>query len=536
VFDVDGLPHPGARVAALPEERMTRVLGETHTDEYGSFRIDGIEPGVPYYVVAISEPGPGESSVCAAERVIVFEKTSGLNLRFEPGRTIRGQVVDSRGRPVPNAWLEAYPEGIAIVQSPISTYRATFARADEQGRFSLGHLRFDRYRVSAQQPGYSRRGDSQALVPTGDAKVRLVLSEEGSIRGRVLLPDGRPATEYRLNGQPVRSPDGSFSYPVQRGSAVDLSFEAQGFAQHTRRVQAGRETQVALGDVVLEPPRTVDGVVTDSATGQPISGASIDLAAAGLPDDEDARMQARAGAQVRTDGQGRFSLADAPGLATLVVRHDGFLSAAVAMTPEAGSYPVSLRPGVVVTGRVVPNRGLAALTKAKVALKSGPRIRAGEVAPDGTFSIAGVWPGPWQVQLWEPEREFEVLPRTVEVPPQGLSGLVVSMRDGGAQVTVTGLWDQWSFLVPGEAALPRDYAGYLELWRQGIWGEQGLDGALFRSVEPGAYTLFVGLEESQGRELGYYTMAVEVRGLAPQTFQAKAPQTVTVLPIPPEAR
>lgn len=533
VFDVDGRPRAGARVAALPEDRMSRELGETHTDSYGSFRIDGIAPGVAYYVVAMSEPRAGESSLCAAEKVIAFEKTSGLNLRFEPGRAIRGKVVDSRGRPVPNAWVEAFPDGIALVQSPIATYRATFARADAEGAFTLAHLRFDRYRVFAERPGYDRRADSQAVAATGESQLRLVLSEPGSIRGRVLRPDGSPATEFGVAGRLVRSPDGRFTHPVEDGPTVDLAFTAPLCAQQVRRVQASRGAEVALDDVVLTPPRKVEGVVADEATGEPLSGAAVLLADTGLPDDEGSRA-ALATPERRTDASGRFSIEDAPLAATLVVRRPGYLSAAVPLTPESAQVAVSLKSGAVVSGKVVANRGLGALTRARVAFVSGRRSLAGEVGADGTFRVAGLWPGAWRVRLWDQERDFDLLPGTVEVPAEGLSGVKLAMRDGGARVTVTGLWDQWAFLVPGQAALPRDWAAWQELTRSAISGEQGLDGALFRSVEPGAYTLFVGLED-RGRELGFYTMPLEVRGLEPQAFEARAPKFVTTLPIPPDA-
>ncbi|MGC4115697.1 MAG: carboxypeptidase regulatory-like domain-containing protein [Myxococcales bacterium] len=532
VFDVDGLPHEGARVAALAEERMTRVLGATYTDAYGSFRIDGLAPGAAYYVVAMTEPKPGESSVCAAERVILFEKTSGLNLRFEPGRSIRGVVVDAHGRPVPEAWIEAFPDGIAMVQGPLSTYRATFAQADEKGAFTLGHLRFDRYRIFAQRPGFARRADSRTLAATGDANVRLVLSEEGQVRGRVLRPGGAPATELSVNGRLVRSADGSFSVPVTRGPEVELAIEAKGFAQEVRRVKAGREAVVTVEDIVLAAPRSVEGVVTDAVTGEPLPEAFVRLAEKDLPDTEEARAHVLSPA-VRTDAQGRFRIEDAPAAGTLVVRRAGYLSAGQAVTSEANRIAVALKAGARVSGRVAVNHGLGALAKARVVLRSGGRVLGGDVAADAAFQVDGLWPGRWDVDVIDGDRPLDVLPRSVDVPAEGLTGLVLAMREGGTRVSVAGLFDQWAFLVPGQAALPKDFAAFQELWRGGVWGEQGLDGALFRSVEPGTYTLFVAQEEKDGRELGYYTLPMEVSGSEPLAVQARAPKFVTTLPIPP---
>ncbi|MGC4114501.1 MAG: carboxypeptidase-like regulatory domain-containing protein [Myxococcales bacterium] len=288
VLDESGNPLADAEVGLLPEGKpLGASLGGT-ADEDGAFKIDGVQPGRYLAVAAESLRNEKYSTTGASvsEKIAVFETNTRVTLRFKSGEVIRGTVVDSHGRPIAGAIVSALPDGVGPVQGLAANLQRSETFADGKGAFTLTRLHSGRYRVWAEYSGYSNRNDSMALATTGDSSVRLALSEEGIIRGRVLHADGSPSLEYRLNDQTIRSSDGRFAYSVHSGPTVTLFFNESNYAQEVRLVQAGREKEVTLEDVVLTPARRIDGEVIDASSGQPVVNASVCLADKDLPSKE----------------------------------------------------------------------------------------------------------------------------------------------------------------------------------------------------------------------------------------------------------
>jgi hypothetical protein len=136
---------------------------------------------------------------------------------------------------------------------------------------------------------------------------------------------------------------------------------------------------------------TVRGVVTDSATRLPLSGAVVSVSSAPMP--------------AITDATGAYQVSGVlPGLAILRVSRTGYHDASSSVSLNAGEIAVfspalSARSGTVsIQGRIIDSATLSPLAGVTVSL-SGPASTSKLTAADGTFSFAGLTPGSYGVRM-----------------------------------------------------------------------------------------------------------------------------------------
>jgi protocatechuate 3,4-dioxygenase beta subunit len=201
VTDADGEPLAGARVQALidPTSGGTSTGSRVgSTDPAGSYVIEGLEPGI--YNVTVTAAG-----FTSAERSGIEVGDSGLtssvDFRLEPGRILRGRVVDPGGRGL----------GGAMVFVTQTSTGETFSRptqTDVNGVFTAtgpGEGTVDITAIAGGWAPASRTG----VVPREGEETVIQVSLGGKIEARVLGPDGQPVSGVQLRIRPLASSPGN---------------------------------------------------------------------------------------------------------------------------------------------------------------------------------------------------------------------------------------------------------------------------------------------------------------------------------------
>lgn len=275
VLTRSGEPVPWAtvRVAVLVAGWSFDRARQTTADAAGGFVMRGL-PRRPVEVVAL-----GERAASAAQTVDLdaHPDTRDLVVRLEVDGTITGTVVDAAGAPVEGAHVNAATD-------PRSGGPATDASAiaDGAGHFELHGLPPGKLLLRAR-PARAPAGRTNLRVATaattGDRNVRIVLTQDGGVKGRVMYSDGAApgAFAVRVGGGIAASfiaGDGSFAIddvpPGEHQVAVTGMFEPVELP--TTTVTAGRVTD--LGTVTVRRGRTIAGRVVNGS-GAPVAGARV---------------------------------------------------------------------------------------------------------------------------------------------------------------------------------------------------------------------------------------------------------------------
>lgn len=145
VVDPTGRPVTGATVTVEtdPQKNIARLRGnlrvpETHSDELGAFRLDGLSAGTTGLIALHGEFAPSEAASISIEAGTVIENVV-LTLRV--GGTLTGEVYGKD---------EELASGVTvIVQNPASIGTPTITRTDDEGFFRVEHLRPGQWQVTA---------------------------------------------------------------------------------------------------------------------------------------------------------------------------------------------------------------------------------------------------------------------------------------------------------------------------------------------------------------------------------------------------
>lgn len=312
---------------------------------------------------------------------------------LEPGTEDREGLVLRVGRGVELGGEVLWPDGSAAGSALVS-FGAREVRAEE-GRFRLRGLlpAADLLRIEASRPGALGRF-AQEVVP-GSTPARFVLVETPLHDVRVRVTDGRGApVEVSVSAWYTgadgeadravvrREPDATFRLSLPAGH-LRLELAAERF--HDRVLELELPSK-ELVEVTLEAARELSGRVLDPA-GAPIEGARVrSLAVPSAPG-------------ATTDAEGRFRLLSAARPERLVASHEAHAPSApleLALDgPSAEGLELRLRAPCTLEGRVrgtVDEDTLLELDSA-----GGPRTS--RLAPDGSFRLQGLAPGPCEVRV-----------------------------------------------------------------------------------------------------------------------------------------
>jgi RNA polymerase sigma factor (sigma-70 family) len=400
---------------------------------------EGEPPGEPIAQTARTEPRPPDSPRPPERQT-----------------TITGRVLDSAGKPLPNARVAALADRKKqigdIDRHPRNVLMGTSA-ADAEGRFVLAFPaipagRLHDLKLIATAPGRGL-GTVELKIDAERQETSIALSPEKPVEGRLVDVQGQPAAGVvvrlaSLNSRPELQPydtkGGPSLWPAPAttdtygrfrvlglapNAPVTLEVEDPRFARHAFSIhkKSGRlsEAEIVVGPnatVTLRPAQALDLHVVDADDGRPVAGAR-------------AWIQSTQGQRyiymgeidrVRTDGQGRVRVVPWPG-DVFVIRiyppeGEPYLPTSLDVNwPKAAvrhAVEAKLPRGVLVRGRLVEDPAGTPVAGGWVVYhqarrgKSGPRRLVPIEAvsgPDGTFTLV-VPSGPGHLLVQGPSADY----------------------------------------------------------------------------------------------------------------------------------
>jgi protocatechuate 3,4-dioxygenase beta subunit len=397
VVDPDGRPVPRARLSRM--ERMTTSVsgvssgswsmsGVGQTDDEGTLRIGGLEPGV----LDLQVEADGFQPLLARGLRIPEDEAAGpVEVTLARGAVLEGRVLDGDGKPVIGASVNAFQADAELPGggSPEAT-------TDDEGRYRLTGLSPGLYQVDAESGELQDSVQATVEIRAAVQHLDLRFPKGSAVSGQVVDDRGAPVARARVslipNGPTAFSQaNGTFTFRSAADGVFRLRGAAQGFAETT----APDEIQVA--------GRPVRGLILRLGRGVSITGRLLGV-------DPDRLAGARIVAllweperQERLEGtldrQGSYQVSNAsPG--TWHVRadlRDGRSAKGQIEVTAADTEPVTLdlelEDGLTLSGHVLLDG--EPLAGGSLAVDGN----SSTLAYDGGFSVPGLQPGKHRLDI-----------------------------------------------------------------------------------------------------------------------------------------
>ncbi len=428
-------------------QRILMVMRRPGTaDSAGRFLFEDVEPGK--ISLGASATGWQEAKLDDLE-VVEGADLTGVELPLKQGAVVEGRVVAPDGRPAVGAEVSKVQE-----QSQMVRFRGT--GTDGDGYYRIEGLAPGKVSIEATHENWARVVKDLEAKP-GVNTVDLQFQGGQDVSGRVMDAAGAPVAGASVQlATPGRYFGGS-----DAATGADGGFRFEGVGDGDYEVLAAKRGYAAPDD------RTKVHVAGAPVTGLAVKldlGVVVTGTVSGLDPEKLSKVEVRAEkasggwpqSSSAVDRQGRYRLEDlAPGEWRLVAYHVPSGQQArgdLTIAPGATEATLDLRfgGGITLTGRAVqgdtPVRG-ADLALVGTDIESSGR---GRTDSDGRFSVGGLDPGSYQLELnqWETglfhEEKLDVRgPRDVlvRVPTARISGRVVDAADrrpvSGVRVTVS---------------------------------------------------------------------------------------------------
>lgn len=349
MLDVDGTTvDPDCMLRSKSGERLLWVEAK---EENGWARLAGIEGGS--YVLLKTMPGrlPIERDV-----EIVEGRTQRVSLQLALGESLRGRVVDSKGKPAPGSTVLTLAPG------------GDYGHTEDDGTFELGGLVAQSTEIWAIGKDGVESPHLKVEIPAKD--LVLTIPEAMRVSGRVVDDKGAAIRKFDVNGTVFTSTDGRFEVDAPQRS---LQITSDGYEQ-AYLSDVSRD----LGDVKLKSVIMFEGEVVDEQ-GRGMSGVLVQLSMDMTP--------------TTTDGKGTFKLPIEPELEQEVIATRGSLSGR-APAKVGTRARITLQQGTVVAGRVVGADGRGVRTSVTAISREFPKPMQFDTDVDGRFDgtlAQGVW-------------------------------------------------------------------------------------------------------------------------------------------------
>ncbi|MHC4820099.1 MAG: carboxypeptidase regulatory-like domain-containing protein [Planctomycetota bacterium] len=426
-----GDPVAGASVTVVGR-RPAQTFTFTKTGNDGVVALESLGEG-KLEMVAVMHPeylpfpdriwNPGKDM---QDLELVPGETKESTVTLRSGIVLHGRTVDAAsGDPVPGAFVRAVSSDMDLM------FGGDGVRSDAEGKFRLPALRTGRSLLLADAvthsmpPGIKRalrsKETPEGLGPfvleleegVAPTEVTLPLHRNGTLRGRVVSPEGQPvpaATVSITDFDPDRLMDQSPSYVTDSGGRFTIDDFAPGF-ECTLSATADGWMKGEIESITLEAGATLDDVEIVLTSGHELAGEVVDASGVPLADalvqvaPEGRRNSLNLGRSdsppARTDAEGRFVMRAIPeGRMAVRAEREGFVPSTEVTEVVAGQRAqvrVTLKRDAPISGRVVDESG-AAVSSAWVRAQSGEKVmgsggghsgRTNTVA-DGTFTIEGL--------------------------------------------------------------------------------------------------------------------------------------------------
>jgi len=502
VWDELGTPLPKTRVSLWSKESDVFPVSETTTDPQGHYTLGGLKSG-RYVLEALHTSGAVERSASQSMELRDQEEAQ-ADLRLAAGWTLSGIVEDTAGDPIAGAAV-----GIRETSNSTPEWRRQqrscegppSASTQTDGRFTLRNLQHPRLKLRVWNTGFrfaphlSTGGHHDLgdyLIREGDTHVRLVMKREGRVLGRVVGPDGKPITHFKMPEE-VKHPRGEFSVNVDSPGSLRLDIRARGMAPISRAVELHDASEVVdLGELRMSPGRQVAGRVLDAETSAPIEGATLRVAPGRMRGEPINSL----GEQVETARDGSFSLPNVEEHPLILfIEADGYLLKQLALAPgPLDGLTVLLERGATVEFSVLDAQGQP--TDATVYMDRDGEVMAIypiRIPKNGQLVVRDLEPGDYQVRaVARLKRLATYAPQRVQVPASGRVVITLKARHSGAALQLRVKTDDSlsPILLVGEVPVPESASDVSELESRGLPSQLGDSGArFFRDLPPGKVTL-----------------------------------------------
>jgi len=334
-----------------------RLTRQAYTDAKGAFRIDGL----PRRMVDVVAWHPrGASALEPAD--LAATPAAEVTLTLDLTGSVAGTVVDGAGEPVGDAQLVAEPVWTgALGESNAWVVRGVQAAvADSGGAFRFDGLPEGAYALRAARPGASEAAlwlSAPTATRTGDTALRIVLAADGTVTGKVALPDGKAPAMFTIaigaaRPVPFATTDGTFSVTAPGGKHA-LEIAGATFVRKTVSVDVVPDDTVDLGTLTVAAGRSISGRVLDP-NGAPVAGAKVAagtlIAGGGTETELNIPEEGFNVQETTTDDDGRFGMEGfSPAPVALVAGKDGVGRSASVSVPR-GPDSVTLELVLAATG------------------------------------------------------------------------------------------------------------------------------------------------------------------------------------------
>lgn len=450
VTDEKGVPLKGARVSlwrsTLWKSGESWHMQQTvQTDGRGRFFLGGLRAGS--YAVEASLTAEGMDRVASRTIELRDSEHVELSLRFEPGWSLSGLVMDEAGQPLPDVAVGMD----ALTENPPPWWRGKGQRSGPgpqlrsggDGRFAFRQLSAGTYTLWASKRGYTLEpskavGVEQVAeklrVRSGTGEVRLVLRAQARITGRVIGPEGEPIQRFEVESQFVDNASGAFAYPFAKSGSKRLRFNAPGMVEVKRTVKVQAGVDLDIGEVRMERGRLVTGRVVDAETGDPVAQATVELE--DLPEDaRDTGSRSRACALTRENGFFELERVESRPLALKVTR-SGYLTQSRVLGSGDESVTVRLDAGATVEISVLDLEGRPLDAQVGLLREGASRLER-LLVHGGSLLHRGLEPGNYLAQVSRAKGSKRIfLPQRVSIPASGRVVLAFAEQREGATLTV----------------------------------------------------------------------------------------------------
>ncbi len=467
VLDPSGTPASGARVRRLVETEevvLSTITSGTKGVDWAECGADGrfTFERAPVGAIRLVASGRDAAESLPVDATVALGATNEVQLVLRRGGTIRGLVLDRDGKPDVERPIRGWAEGRSM--------NALEATADAQGRFVIEHVPPGKWSLMPQP-----RDDERSNVPGGkldwsdfSALRRTVTVVDGEtldvriggidenaivVRGRVTR-GGKPLDGVRVSAwseaprtegadRPMPSArardDGSYELPLPSAGRWNVSFRSEGGASTSRSIDVPPGPSYAL-DVDLPNGKLAGRVVDRAGAGVARQNVWIVLEAGTPRGDRPSTT-----GQATSAADGRFSVEGlAPGTYEARVtqfnlaNESRYGSARVGgvVVPETGSAKevvIVLDLAGTITGTLVGADGLprtGADVRAVRVDGGGADTQMGRTDSNGTFKIAGLAPGTWEVHASSGREVAAAAPR-VEVRSSASTEVRLTLVVGG---------------------------------------------------------------------------------------------------------
>jgi RNA polymerase sigma factor (sigma-70 family) len=476
VLDRDGRPISGAVVRlGDPMRHSTAWVATVKTDSEGRFRIGNTAMREAPLSVQAAGHAPELMSLN------IRPNLSPIEFRLGPGHTIRGRVIDDRGRLVSGA-------GLVVSEWRGHTTLDWRAQSDADGRFRWDDAPGDVVSIAAFKPGYDGATRS---VKASDKELVLSLlpSRELRIRGSVTdAESGRPIETFTVvPGTKIGGPTlwHVVFAKVHHGGRYEIDFSHLGIQPHLVLIEAkgylpatsdayAHNAGEKVFDVALRKGEWIEGVVRGSA-GEPLGNAEVVVVTdQGIHIGGGNSYQREFHPHLVTGPDGRFSFSPPDGPHRIIALHDrGYAEATGPELAERRSLLIEpwgrIEGTLRVGGKTMARETIIASLDDERDDPKGLQVQNESRAltdDNGRFIIERVTPGDarvhWQSDVQSrparpaPDRYYQ--PVFLEILP-GRTARVDLIQEGGRAVMGRVLMPG----APGRAIDPKSVHAYLFL-------------------------------------------------------------------------